>query len=40
MLRGSDAIGKLACQMETSDAASRFTKDQIISVLRKHEALA
>ena len=38
VLPGNHAIGKLACQMETSDAARPITEDQIIGVLREHEA--
>jgi transposase-like protein len=38
LLPENHAIGKLARQMETSDAASRFSEDQIIGVLREHEA--
>ena len=35
---GIHAIGKIARKMETSDAANRFPEDQIICVLREHEA--
>jgi putative transposase len=38
VLPRNHAIGKLACQTETSDARGRFTEDQIIGVLREHVA--
>jgi putative transposase len=38
LLPRNNAIEKLARQMETSEAARLITKDQIIGVLREHEA--
>jgi hypothetical protein len=37
LLPGNHAIGRLARQIETSDAARPFTEDQIRGVLRQHE---